>query len=78
MLLPDSNTYILSCISYISQFLEGLCEETDLLHDLIPRGARDLIFGAVETELEALLAQYSDTCAADDRRAAVRNGHLML
>ena len=50
--------------------------ETDPLHELIRRGARDLISSAVETELEALLEQYSDACTADGRRAVVRNGHL--
>jgi len=50
--------------------------EVDPLHDLIRRGSRDLIACAVEAELEAMLAHYSDVRTPDGRQAVVRNGHL--
>ena len=50
--------------------------EIDPLHELIRRGARDLIAGAVEAELEAMLAHYSDARTPDGRQAVVRNGYL--
>jgi len=48
----------------------------DPLHNLIRKGARDLIARAVETELEGLLSQYGDVTTPDGRQAVVRNGHL--
>jgi len=51
-------------------------EAGDALHELLRQGARDLIAKAVEAELEAFLAEYADTAAADGRRRVVRNGYL--
>ena len=48
----------------------------DPLHDLIRKGARDLIARAVETELEGLLSQYADVTTPNGRQAVVRNGYL--
>lgn len=50
--------------------------EHDLLHETLRNGARKLIAEAVDTELEALLAQYGDLKTSDGRQAIVRNGHL--
>ncbi len=50
--------------------------EHDLLHETLRNGARKLIAEAVDTELEALLAQYGDLKTPDGRQAIVRNGHL--
>lgn len=48
----------------------------DPLHELIRKGARNLIAQAVETELESLLKQYADVTTPDGRQAVVRNGRL--
>jgi len=49
---------------------------TDRLHELLRKGARDLIAKAVEAELNTFLEQYADKTLPDGRRAAVRNGYL--
>ena len=49
---------------------------TDPLHELLRRGARDLIAKAVEAELATFLAQYADQRLGDGRQAVVRNGYL--
>lgn len=49
---------------------------TDPLHELLRRGARDLIAKAVEAELATFLAQYADQRLDDGRQAVVRNGYL--
>ena len=46
------------------------------LEDLIRRGARDLLQGAVEAELAEMLAVFAQVRLLDGRRAVVRNGHL--
>ncbi|CAO1663834.1 MULTISPECIES: IS256 family transposase [Salinicola] len=48
----------------------------DPLHELLRRGARDLIAKAVEAELATFLAQYTDQRLDDGRQAVVRNGYL--
>src|SRR5436190_13840231 len=48
----------------------------DPLTELLRKGARDLISQAVETELAAMLASYSDLKLVDGRQAVVRNGYL--
>jgi transposase-like protein len=48
----------------------------DPLHELLRRGARDLIAKAVEAELATFLAQYADQRLDDGRQAVVRNGYL--
>jgi len=48
----------------------------DPLTELLRNGARDLIKRAVETELEAMLSEYTDLKLADGRQAVVRNGYL--
>lgn len=50
--------------------------EHDPLHELIRNGARQLIAEAVNTELEALLEQYTDHKTEDGQQAVVRNGYL--
>jgi transposase-like protein len=47
----------------------------DPLHDVLQRGARELLTKAVEAELNALLSQYS-ALEVDGKKAVVRNGHL--
>ena len=47
----------------------------DPLHEILQRGARELLAKAVEAELNALLTQYS-TLEVDGKKAVVRNGHL--
>ena len=47
----------------------------DPLHDVLQRGARELLAKAVEAELNALLTQYSEL-EVDGKKAVVRNGHL--
>ena len=49
---------------------------TDPLHELLRKGARDLIAKAVEAELSTFLAQYADQRLDDGRQAVVRNGYL--
>ena len=49
---------------------------TDPLHELLRKGARDLIAKAVEAELSTFLEQYADKTLEDGRRAVVRNGYL--
>ncbi|MCL7930099.1 IS256 family transposase, partial [Halomonas sp. ATCHA] len=49
---------------------------TDPLHELLRKGARDLITKAVEAELAMFLEQYADKTLDDGRRAVVRNGYL--
>ncbi len=49
---------------------------TDPLHELLRKGARDLITKAVEAELATCLEQYVDKTLGDGRRAVVRNGYL--
>lgn len=51
-------------------------EITDPLHELLRRGARDLIAKAVEAELETFLAAYAEEKLEDGRRRVVRNGYL--
>ncbi|EDZ48206.1 transposase, mutator type [Rhodobacterales bacterium Y4I] len=48
----------------------------DPLADLIRSGARQLIEQALEVELSALLAQFSQETTEDGRARLVRNGHL--
>jgi hypothetical protein len=48
----------------------------DPLHELLRKGARDLIAKAVEAELSTFLDQYADKTLEDGRRAVMRNGHL--
>lgn len=48
----------------------------DPLHELLRRGASDLIAKAVEAELSTFLAQYADQHLEDGRQAVVRNGYL--
>ncbi len=47
----------------------------DALTELIRTGARRLISGAVEAELEELLASFGETKSADGRAVVVRNGY---
>lgn len=47
----------------------------DPLHEILQRGARELLTKAVEAELNALLAQYS-ALEVNGKKAVVRNGHL--
>ncbi|NQY75526.1 MAG: transposase, partial [Halomonas sp.] len=49
---------------------------TDPLHELLRKGARDLIAKAVEAELSTFLEQYADKTLEDGRRVVVRNGYL--
>jgi hypothetical protein len=49
---------------------------TDPLHELLRKGARDLIAKAVEAELSTFLEQYANKTLEDGRRAVVRNGYL--
>ncbi|GAB2731509.1 MULTISPECIES: IS256 family transposase [Halomonas] len=49
---------------------------TDPLHELLRKGARDLIAKAVEAELTTFLEQFADKTLEDGRRAVVRNGYL--
>ncbi|MFB9145358.1 IS256 family transposase [Halomonas alkalicola] len=49
---------------------------TDPLHELLRKGARDLIAKAVEAELSTFLELYADKTLEDGRRAVVRNGYL--
>lgn len=49
---------------------------TDPLHELLRKGARDLIAKAVEAELSTFLEQYADKTLEDGRHAVVRNGYL--
>ena len=49
---------------------------TDPLHELLRKGAQDLITKAVEAELAMFLEQYADKTLDDGRRAVVRNGYL--
>ena len=49
---------------------------TDPLTDMLRTGAQDLICRAVEAELAALLAQYSDCRTADGKARVIRNGYL--
>ncbi|MDP1465879.1 IS256 family transposase, partial [Klebsiella pneumoniae] len=44
---------------------------TDPLHELLRKGARDLIAKAVEAELSTFLEQYADKTLEDGRRAVV-------
>ena|GEM_PF-2419062 len=43
---------------------------TDPLHELLRKGARDLIAKAVEAELSTFLEQYADKTLEDGRRVA--------
>jgi transposase-like protein len=65
--MPKSNLHALSQPETVTN---------DPLHDLIRKGARDLIARAVETELEGLLSQYADVTTPNGRQAVVRNGYL--
>lgn len=47
----------------------------DPLHEVLLRGARELLAKAVETELNTLLTQYAEL-EIDGKKAVVRNGHL--
>lgn len=49
---------------------------TDPLHELLRKGARDLIVKAVEAELTTFLEQFADKTLEDGRRAVVHNGYL--
>ena len=49
---------------------------SDPLTELLRNGARELIKNAVETELEAMLSEYTDLKLLDGRQAVVRNGYL--
>lgn len=51
---------------------------SDPLTDLIRSGARQLIEQALEAELSALLAQFSNETTGDGRARVVRHGHLHL
>lgn len=51
-------------------------QAADPLHELIRKGARELIARAVEAELAEFMAGYDERVLADGRRAVVRNGHL--
>lgn len=48
---------------------------SDPLTELLRKGARELLQTAVEAELEAFLAQFSDHRTPEGRAAVVRNGH---
>ena len=47
----------------------------DPLHEILQRGARELLAKAVEAEVNELLAQYS-ALEIDGKKAVIRNGHL--
>lgn len=47
----------------------------DPLHEVLQRGAKELLAKAIEAELNALLTQYSEL-EVDGKKAVVRNGHL--
>ena len=49
---------------------------SDPLTDLIRSGARQLIEQALEAELDALLAQFSNDTTPDGHARIVRHGHL--
>src|SRR5699024_10266008 len=49
---------------------------TDPLHELLRRGARDLLAQAVEAELQTFLEQQANRQLDDGRQAVVRNGYL--
>lgn len=51
-------------------------QAADPLHELIRKGARELIARAVEAELAEFMAGYDERVLADGRRGVVRNGHL--
>jgi transposase-like protein len=48
----------------------------DALTEILREGARELLYQAVQAELEAFLAGYSSVCLLDGRKAVVRNGSL--
>jgi putative transposase len=48
----------------------------DTLTDLLREGARQLIQGAIELELQALLSTYGNVTGLSGRQAVVRNGYL--
>ena len=62
-----------STLSIVSQ---PEIEETDPLHALLRKGARDLIAQAVEAELSEFLDAFTGHQLDDGRRAVVRNGYL--
>lgn len=49
---------------------------TDVLTDVIRRGARDLLANAVETEVAAWIERHAHHTDAEGHRQVVRNGHL--
>ena len=51
-------------------------KSNDPLTELLRSGAKALISKAVELELDALLANYSDLKLSDGRQVVVRNGYL--
>jgi putative transposase len=46
------------------------------LEDLLRRGARDLIQGAIEVEIAQMLSEYENITTLSGNRAVVRNGYL--
>ena len=49
---------------------------SDPLSELLRAGAQQLIYQAVESEVQELLDQYADCRTADGKAGVVRNGHL--
>jgi len=56
--------------------LSGRAQDADLLTEMLKTGAQRLIQEAVEVEVQALLAQYSDLRTATGHAGVVRNGYL--
>ena len=56
--------------------LSGRVPDADLLTEMLRSGAQRLIQEAVEVEVQALLAQYSDLRTAAGHAGVVRNGYL--
>ena len=56
--------------------LSGRVSDADLLTEMLKTGAQRLIQEAVEVEVQALLAQYSDLRTATGHAGVVRNGYL--
>jgi hypothetical protein len=49
---------------------------TDELSEFLRNGARELLFNAVQAELDSFLEEYAALRTADGRKAVVRNGFL--
>ena len=51
-------------------------EQTDLLQEVLKRGAQALLAKAIEAEVSALLEAHSSLKTDDGKQAVVRNGNL--